>query len=118
MRASWASARGCGELERPARVLSRTLIHDPSLEQHPMSWRRTAFVSAGVFLAAAAAGAIALHALVDPERLKRVARDKAAHAWSRDLALGEMSLSLLPWPALTARDVALASHQFQFRELG
>jgi uncharacterized protein involved in outer membrane biogenesis len=74
-----------------------------------MSWRRTAFVSAGVFLAAAAAGAIALHALVDPDRLKRVARDKAAQAWSRDLALGEMSLSLLPWPALTARDVALAN---------
>jgi uncharacterized protein involved in outer membrane biogenesis len=74
-----------------------------------MSRRRTAFVSAGAFLVAAAAGAIALHALVDPERLKRVARDKAAQAWSRDLALGEMSLSLLPWPALTARDVALAN---------
>lgn len=74
-----------------------------------MSWRRTALVSAGAVLVAAAAGAIALHALVDPERLKRVARDKAAHAWSRDLALGEMSLSLLPWPALTARDVVLAN---------
>jgi AsmA family protein len=74
-----------------------------------MSWRRTAWVSAGAFLVAATAGAIALHALVDPERLKRVARDKAAHAWSRDLALGEMSLSLLPWPALTARDVVLAN---------
>jgi AsmA family protein len=109
MQASWRSARSRGELERPARVLCKTLFHDPSREKHPMSWRRTALVSAGVFVVAAAAGAIALHALVDPERLKHVARDKAAHAWSRDLAVGEMSLSLLPWPALTARDVALAN---------
>src|SRR5450631_3691157 len=74
-----------------------------------MGWRRTASWSAGALLVAAATGAIAIHALIDPERLKRTARDMAAQAWSRDLVLGEISLSLLPWPALTANNAALAN---------
>lgn len=74
-----------------------------------MGWRRTASWSAGALVVAAVAGAIAFHAFIDPEHLKRTARDMAAQAWSRDLALGEISLSLLPWPALTARDAALAN---------
>jgi len=74
-----------------------------------MSRRRTAFWFAGGLLVIAIGGAAALHALVDPERLKQLARDKAAQSWSRDLALGEVSLAVFPWPALTASDIALAN---------
>lgn len=55
------------------------------------------------------AGAVALHALVDPDLIKRVAREKAQAAWSRDLAIGEASLQLWPLPALHAEKVALAN---------
>ncbi|HEY4998231.1 MAG TPA: AsmA family protein, partial [Usitatibacter sp.] len=74
-----------------------------------MNWRRTAAWTTGALLVAAAAGAIAFHTLVDPERLKAIAREAAMQAGSRELAIGEISLSLFPWPAIDARDVALAN---------
>jgi uncharacterized protein involved in outer membrane biogenesis len=74
-----------------------------------MNWRRAALGSAGALLVVGMAGVIGVHALVDPERLKSMAHDKAAQAWSRDLSVGELSLSFLPWPGLAARDIALAN---------
>ena len=70
-------------------------------------WRRVGLWSAGAVVIAALAGAIAFHFLVDPERLKKIAREKARTAWSRDLSIGELSLQLWPLPSLHAEDVAL-----------
>jgi hypothetical protein len=63
---------------------------------------------AGGVAVAGLAIALALHVLVDPERLKKIARDKARAAWSRDLSIGELSLQLWPMPSLQAQDVALS----------
>lgn len=73
-----------------------------------ISWRTVGLGSAGAVGVAALAGALALHALVDPARLKAIARDKARAAWSRELSIGELSLSFWPLPSLHAEDVALA----------
>jgi len=71
-------------------------------------WRRLAVGSALALAAALAAGAIALHALVDPERVKTLARDKARAACSRELTIGDVSVHLFPLPAVGATDVALS----------
>ena len=72
-------------------------------------WRRAVLWIGGVAAIAAIAGAIALPRLVDPERLKRVARDKAQAAWSRDLSIGDVSLNIFPLPVIQAERVALAN---------
>lgn len=71
--------------------------------------RKWVIWSVGTIAVLAMVGAAALHALVDPERLKRVARDKVRSAWSRELAIDEASLQLWPVPALHAEKVALAN---------
>lgn len=74
-----------------------------------MKWRKAAAAAAilvGVLLAAAA---LALHALVDPQRLKKAARDRALAAWERELLLGDVELNLFPWPSLRAARVAVAN---------
>jgi uncharacterized protein involved in outer membrane biogenesis len=76
---------------------------------HRAAFFRAALRTAGAAALLVLAGALALHALVDPDRLKRVARDKAQAAWSRNLAIGEISLELFPLPALFATDVALGN---------
>jgi len=77
-----------------------------------MNWRRVALGSvAGAAIVAVAASLVA-RMLADPERLKRVARDKAMAAWSRELAVGDVSVELFPMPALRATDVALANPQW------
>jgi AsmA family protein len=68
-------------------------------------WLRAALGLAVAVALFGIAAAIALHAIADPERLKRHAREKAREAWSRDLAIGDMSLRLLPLPSLYASDV-------------
>lgn len=71
-------------------------------------WRWVALGFAAAVALLGIAAAIALHAIADPERLKRHAREKAREAWSRDLAIGDMSLRLLPLPSLYASDVRVA----------
>lgn len=74
-----------------------------------MDWRR---ITAWAALAAALlvlAAAWALHALVDPERLKKAARDRALAAWERELLLGDVHLDLLPVPSLRANKVSFAN---------
>jgi uncharacterized protein involved in outer membrane biogenesis len=73
------------------------------------TWRRVALGFAGVVALAAIAGVLAFHALVDPERIKRVAREKAQATWARDLAIGDVSIDLWPLPAFHAEKVALAN---------
>ncbi|MEP7067660.1 MAG: AsmA family protein [Usitatibacter sp.] len=72
-------------------------------------WRKTAIWALAIAVLAVAAGAFALPRLVDPDRLKRVARDKAAAAWSRELSIGDVTLTFLPMPAHHAERVALAN---------
>jgi AsmA family protein len=74
-----------------------------------MNWRRVALGSvAGAAIVAVAASLVA-RVLADPERLKRIARDKAMAAWSRELVVGDMRLDLFPVPALHATGIALAN---------
>jgi len=72
-------------------------------------WRRVAVGSALALAAVIAGGAVVLHALVDPERVKALAREKARTALSRDLTLGDVSVRLLPLPTIDASDVALSA---------
>jgi AsmA family protein len=73
------------------------------------NWRKAAFWSAGALALVGLAAALAIHAIVDPERLKKVAREKALAAWNRDLAIGDVSLQFLPMPALHAEKVVLSN---------
>ena len=69
---------------------------------------RKAAIATVATLAMVVLGAgVALKVMVDPERLKAVARDKARQAWSRDLQMGDIQLDLWPLPALRARDLRL-----------
>ena len=55
------------------------------------------------------AAAFALHLLVDPERLKKAARDGALAAWERELLMGDVRLDFFPRPSLRASKVSLAN---------
>lgn len=74
-----------------------------------MDWRKAALVSAILVGLLVAAAALALHALVDPQRLKKAARDRALASWERELLLGDVELSLFPRPSLRAAKVAIAN---------
>ncbi len=70
-------------------------------------WRKAALWTGSVAVAAAIAGAFAVHAIADPERLRNLVRDKARAAWARELVVGDVSLELWPLPAVRATGVAL-----------
>jgi uncharacterized protein involved in outer membrane biogenesis len=72
-------------------------------------WRTPLLIAAGVIAFLAIAAALALHAFVDPDRLKEAAREKAWAAWSRELAIGGVELDLWPVPTLHAQNVALSN---------
>ena len=74
-----------------------------------MRWRRVAAWTAGVVALVAVAGAAAFHALVDPERLADRMRERTRASWGRELAVGAISLELLPRPAMRATQVALSN---------
>src|SRR5258705_6821740 len=71
--------------------------------------RRIALWSRVAAALAAIDAALALPRLVDPDRLKRIAREKAQELWGRELSIGEVSLELWPVPTLHAGQVALAN---------
>ena len=72
-----------------------------------MTRKRAGLWAASALLVLAAAGAIALKLLVDPERLKEIARAKAREAWSRELTMGDIRFQILPLPSLRIRDLRL-----------
>lgn len=74
-----------------------------------MNWRRAGLISIAAIAALAACAALTLHVLVDPERLKGLAADKARSAWERELLMGEVSFHLLPVPSVRASQVSLAN---------
>lgn len=74
-----------------------------------MNWRKALVWTAGGMALLAVAAAIALQARVNPERLKKEARDMARAAFARELLVGDLSLRLWPIPYLHATRVALAN---------
>jgi hypothetical protein len=70
--------------------------------------RRAAIGAAAALVLLAIAGALLVHWLSDPERLKRHAREKAREAWGRELTMRDLVLVWLPLPALHATDLTLA----------
>lgn len=74
-----------------------------------VSWRKAALVSAILVGVLVAAATLALHALVDPQRLKKSARDHALAAWERELLMGDVELTFFPRPSLRAARVAVAN---------
>lgn len=73
-----------------------------------MSWRRVALGSAAAAVIVALAATLVARNLADPERIKRLAQEKARAAWSRELAVGEIRFDLFPVPSLRAHGLALA----------
>lgn len=72
-----------------------------------MNWRRTTFEIAAFLAIAALGAAVALHSLIDPERLKRLVQQKAHAAGLHNLAIGDVSLALWPLPSLEALEISL-----------
>ncbi|GGC02027.1 hypothetical protein GCM10007205_09080 [Oxalicibacterium flavum] len=56
-----------------------------------------------------ALAALFLYRLADGDRLKQFARDKVAQTWNRELAIGDLSMALFPYPHLEARDVRVGN---------
>jgi uncharacterized protein involved in outer membrane biogenesis len=74
-----------------------------------MNWRKAGLRAAGTLAFLAAAGAIALKVIVDPERLKEIARERVRAATGRELLVDQIDLSFFPVPAVHATQVALAN---------
>ncbi len=74
-----------------------------------MKWRKAALWTVGVAALLLVAATLCLRLLVDPERLKKMALDRAQSAWGRELLLGEVELRLFPLPSLRASRVSLAN---------
>ncbi|MDB5764463.1 MAG: hypothetical protein JWQ21_3458 [Herminiimonas sp.] len=72
-------------------------------------WRKTAWWIAGGLTIFLLLCALALHSLFDKTHLTELARDHARAAWSRDLLIGDLSLQLMPYPAVHAADVTLSN---------
>ena len=77
-----------------------------------MNWRRAALWTLGAIALLVAGCALALHVLVDSERLISLARDKARATWQRDLVMESASVRLWPVPSLHASKVALANPEW------
>ena len=70
------------------------------------SWKRRAAWAAAAVVTLGVAALVAVKLMVDPERLKQMARDRVKQAWSRELQVGSITLELFP-PALLVQDVRL-----------
>ncbi|HET7401233.1 MAG TPA: AsmA family protein [Usitatibacter sp.] len=73
------------------------------------TWQKTALRIAAALAVLGVVAAIAIHLLVDPEKLKALAREKAQANWSRDIAIGSLDLGFFPVPWLEARDVSFSN---------
>lgn len=74
-----------------------------------MHWRRIVAWTLGIVALVAAAGAVALHVLVDPDRIKSMALAHARDHWQRELRIEDVSLSLFPSPAFRAIKVSFSN---------
>lgn len=74
-----------------------------------MNWRKAALWTVGIAALLMVVAAACLHVLVDPERLKKSALDRAQSAWDRALLVGDVEFRLFPVPSLHATKVSLAN---------
>ena len=74
-----------------------------------MSWRKAGLWAAAILTFLVAACAVALKVIVDPERLKQMARERVHAATGRELLVDSISLRFFPVPSVTATQVALAN---------
>lgn len=72
-------------------------------------WQRRTLYSVGAAAALLMLAALAAHLLIDPEKLKNLAREKAQAAYSRDLQIGNLELGLFPLPWIAATDVTFGN---------
>ena len=72
-----------------------------------MTLRKIAITAAGAVLLVLVAAFATVKVMIDPERLKQVARDKVRKAWSRELTLADVKLEFTPLPTISAREVEL-----------
>jgi hypothetical protein len=84
-------------------------LHDPAGMR---KWQTRAALAAACIFALALALAAAAHALFDGERLAQLARRHARDAWSRELEIGRLTLTLLPAPTLRAERVTLSNPEW------
>src|SRR5688572_10776385 len=74
-----------------------------------MNVRKASLWTLGIIAALLACGALTLQFLVDPERVKRAAAERAKTQWERELLLGDVSFHLFPVPSLRASKVSFAN---------
>jgi uncharacterized protein involved in outer membrane biogenesis len=74
-----------------------------------MNWRKTALWAAGIPIVLAVGCVVALKVIVDPERLKAMARERVRAVTGRELMVERIDLSFFPVPAVHATKVALAN---------
>lgn len=73
------------------------------------SWQKKAFWVAGISSVLLLSFMVALPALLNAEKIKSLAHEKAQQSWSRELSIGNLSLRLRPFPELHAENVVLAN---------
>jgi Uncharacterized protein involved in outer membrane biogenesis len=72
-------------------------------------WQRRTFYSVAAAAILLMLASLAAHLLIDPEKLKALAREKAQAAYSRELRIGTLELGLFPLPWVAATDVTFAN---------
>ncbi|WP_293775876.1 AsmA family protein [uncultured Oxalicibacterium sp.] len=75
-------------------------------------WRKWAWAGAAAGTLLLILAAVFLYRLADGEQLKQFAQDKVRQAWGRELGVGDLSVSLLPYPHLEARDVSVSNPEW------
>ncbi|HUR89537.1 MAG TPA: AsmA family protein, partial [Ramlibacter sp.] len=77
-----------------------------------MNWRKAGLWAIAILTFLVAACAVALKVIVDPERLKQMARERVLAATGRELIVDTIALRFFPVPSVTATQVALANPEW------
>ena len=72
-----------------------------------MNWRKAGFWALGTLLVLLLAAYFAIRAMIDPQRLKEIVRQKVKQHLARELTLADVKLEFSPLPSLHAVDVQL-----------
>lgn len=72
-------------------------------------WQKILLSVVAVVVLLLALGGVALQRLTDSTHLTELARSNLKQNWDRDLTIGGLSLDLLPYPRLRARDVRISN---------
>src|SRR3569833_2641003 len=77
------------------------------IDRHSKLWWAIGALACAVLLVA-----LAFHSLLDREHLKTLATERVKAIWSRALGIGDVSLQLVPFPALQAMKISLSNPQW------